>query len=79
MVFELVEEKEGGRDEIGEEHHLAIFCSKKLDEQEALFICTMESNSTKIMEGDVITINPLTKLWRIIDANNMLRHGLSEY
>jgi hypothetical protein len=42
-------------------------------------VCTMESNARKIMEGDVKTLNPLTKLWRVVDTSSMLRHGLSEY
>jgi hypothetical protein len=80
-MVELVEGKDGSqgtRDEIGEEHHLAILYSRKLAEQETPYICTMQSNAKKIMEGDVISINPLTKLWRIIDANSMLQHNLSE-
>jgi hypothetical protein len=39
----------------------------------------MESNSKKIMEGDIKTTNPLTKFWRVVDTSSMLRHGLSEY
>jgi hypothetical protein len=38
----------------------------------------MESNAKKIMEGDIKTINLLTKLWRVVDTSSMLRHGLSE-
>lgn len=52
---------------------------RKLDDQESLLICTMESNTRKVMEGDVKTVNPLTKLWRVVDTNNMFHHGLSEY
>jgi hypothetical protein len=39
----------------------------------------MESNAKKIMDGDVKSLNPLTKLWRMIDGSTMLRYGLSEY
>jgi hypothetical protein len=31
------------------------------------------------MDGDIKTINPLTKLWRVVENSSMLRHGLSEY
>lgn len=65
--------------EIPEKIHEPLLDARKLDNQESLFICTMESNSKKIMEGDIKTVNPLTKLWRIIDASSMLRHGLLEY
>jgi hypothetical protein len=53
--------------------------ARKLIEQELLFICTMESNAKKTMDDDVKSLNPLTKLWRMIDGNTMLRYGLSEY
>jgi hypothetical protein len=59
--------------------HDPLLDARRLSEQESLFMCTMESNAKRIMDGDVKTVNPLTKLWRIIDASNMLRHGLSEY
>ena len=39
----------------------------------------MESNAKKIMDGDIKTINPLTKLWRVVENSSILRHGLSEY
>jgi hypothetical protein len=31
------------------------------------------------MEGDVTIVNPLTKLWRVVDTSSMLRHGMSKY
>jgi hypothetical protein len=68
---------EGGQ--IPETKHDPPLDPRKLDDQESLFICTMESNVRKVMEGDVKTVNPLTKLWRIVDTSSMLRHGLSEY
>lgn len=33
----------------------------------------------KIMDGDIKTINPLTKLWRVVENSGMLSDGLSEY
>jgi hypothetical protein len=39
----------------------------------------MESNAKRIMDGNVKMVNPLTKLWRIIDASSMLCHGFSKY
>jgi hypothetical protein len=33
----------------------------------------------KVMDGDVKSLNPLTKLWRIIDGSTMLWHGLSKW
>jgi hypothetical protein len=39
----------------------------------------MESNAKKIMDSNVKSANPLTKLWRVVDTSSMLRHGLSEY
>jgi hypothetical protein len=59
--------------------HGPLLDARKLSKQESLFICTMESNAKKVMDGDVKSLNPLTKLWRIIDGSTMLRHGLSEY
>ena len=31
------------------------------------------------MDGDVKSLNPRTKLWKMIDSGTMLCHGLSEY
>jgi hypothetical protein len=59
--------------------HGPLLDARKLDEQESLFICTMESNAKKTMDGDVKSANPLKKLWRVVDTSSMLRHGLSEY
>jgi hypothetical protein len=64
--------------DIPKKKHDALLDGSKLNDQESLFICTMESNAKKIMEGDIITINPLTKLWRVINTSSMLRHGLSK-
>jgi hypothetical protein len=69
----------GNIHDIPEKKHNALLDAHKLDDQESLFLCTMESNARKIMEGDVKTLNPLTKLWRVVDTSSMLRHGLSEY
>jgi hypothetical protein len=65
--------------DIPEKKHDALMDARKLDDQESLFICTMESNAKKVMEGDIKSINPLTKLWRVVDTSSMLQHGLSEY
>jgi hypothetical protein len=65
--------------DIPEKKHNALLDARKLDDQESLFLCTMEANARKIMEGDVKTLNPFTKLWRVVDTSSMLRHGLSEY
>ena len=62
-----------------EKNHNALLDARKLDKQESLFVCTMESNARKIMEGDVKTLNPLTKPRRVVDTSSMLRHGLSEH
>jgi hypothetical protein len=65
--------------DIPKKKHATLLDVRKLDDQESLFICTMESNSRKIMDGDIKTINPLMKLWRVVETSSMLRHGLSEY
>jgi hypothetical protein len=65
--------------EIPKKMHSPLLDARKLNEWESLFICTMESNAKNKMNGDVKSLNPLTKLWRIIDGSTMLRHGLLEY
>jgi hypothetical protein len=45
--------------DIPKKKHATLLDVRKLDDQESLFICTMESNSRKIMDGDIKTINPL--------------------
>ena len=39
----------------------------------------MELNAMKIIEGNAKILNPLTKMWRVVDTSSMLHHGLSEY
>lgn len=81
-MVELIEAKDGSqgtKDEIGDEYHPTVLCPRKLARQETLFICTIQSNAKKIMEGDVISIDSLIKLWRIRDANSMLQYNLSRY
>ena len=46
--------------DIPKKKHDALLDACKLDDQESLFICTMESNAKKVMEGDIKSINPLT-------------------
>jgi hypothetical protein len=65
--------------DIPKKKHATLLDVRKLDEQESLFICKMESNARKIMDDDIKTINPLTKLWQVVENNSMLCHDLSEY
>jgi hypothetical protein len=50
----------------------------KLDQQANMFKVTMESNAKTIMDAP-FDVNPLTRLWKVIDASALLRHKLSEY
>jgi hypothetical protein len=38
----------------------------------------MKEQASKVMQKH-ITLNPVTRLWRSIDANSFLRHSLSEW
>jgi hypothetical protein len=49
-----------------------------LDMQASLFVVTMAANAKACMQKP-IDINPVTRCWRTIDNNAMLRHGLSKY
>jgi hypothetical protein len=50
----------------------------KLDEQSMMFKIMMKSNSEVAMTGD-LSLNPLTRLWRRIEASGLLRQKLSEF
>jgi hypothetical protein len=65
--------------DIPEKKHATLLDVRILDEQESLFIRTMESNARKIMDGDIKTINPLTKLWQVVENSSMLHPDLLEY
>ena len=55
-----------------------ILSISKLDEQSCMFKIAMKANCHPAMQGDA-PLNPLTRLWRRIEANALLRHKLSEY
>ena len=55
-----------------------ILCAALLDEQAMIFQITMKSNSEGAMMGD-LPLNPLTRLWRCLEASGLLQHKLSEY
>jgi hypothetical protein len=49
-----------------------------LDMQASLFRLTMKENAHSMMKKP-FDINPVTRMWRCIEANSFLRHSLSEY
>lgn len=55
-----------------------ILSADKLDEQTQMFIMTMKADFQGAMNGD-LPLNPLTRLWRRLEASGLLRHKLSEY
>jgi len=55
-----------------------VLSIQKLDEQAGMFKIAMKGNCHAAMQGD-LPLNPLTRLWRRIEANGLLRHKLSEY
>jgi hypothetical protein len=55
-----------------------ILSPATLDMQANLFVVTMAANAKACMQKP-IDINPVTRCWRTIDNNAMLRHGLSKY
>jgi hypothetical protein len=55
-----------------------ILSLAKLDIETTLFKQCMQENAHKMMKKP-ITLNPVTRLWRSIRANNYLKHALSEY
>ena len=55
-----------------------VLSISKLDEQATMFKIAMKGNCHAAMQGD-LPLNPLTRLWRRIEANSLLRHKLSEY
>ena len=57
-------------------HH--VLSIQRLDEQASMFKLAMMGNAHAAMQGDV-PVNPLTRLWRRIEANGLLRNKLSEY
>jgi hypothetical protein len=48
---------------------------QKLNQQATMFKVTMESNAKAVMEASFET-NPVTRLWRIIDASALFQHKL---
>jgi hypothetical protein len=55
-----------------------ILSPAKLDLQTTLFTQCMKENAARMMKKP-FEINPVTRLWRSIDANSFLKHQLSEY
>ena len=55
-----------------------ILSIQRLDEQACMFKLAMKGNAHAAMQGD-LPVNPLTRLWRRIEANGLLRNKLSEY
>ncbi|KAG0572981.1 hypothetical protein KC19_VG138700 [Ceratodon purpureus] len=55
-----------------------VLNSSLLDEQKVMFKITMRANSELALKGE-LPMNPLTRLWRRLDASGLLRHKLSEY
>ena len=55
-----------------------ILSISKLDEQATMFKVAMKGNCHAAMQGD-LPLNPLTRLWRRIETNGLLRQKLSEY
>lgn len=49
-----------------------------LDEQTLMFKIAMKGNCHAAMTGD-LPLNPLTRLWRRLEASGLLRHKLSEF
>jgi hypothetical protein len=49
-----------------------------LDEQTLMFKIAMKANCHAAMVGD-LPLNPLTRLWRRLEASGLLRHKLSEF
>jgi hypothetical protein len=55
-----------------------ILSPTALDMQTTLLKQLMKEQASKVMQKP-ITLNPVTRLWRSIDANSFLRHSLSEW
>jgi hypothetical protein len=55
-----------------------ILSPAKLDLQMTLFMQCMKENAARMMKKP-FKINPVTWLWRSIDANSFLKHQLSKY
>jgi len=55
-----------------------ILSSSLLDEQKVMFKITMKENSKLALTGE-LPLNPVTQLWRRLDASGFLRHKLLEY
>ena len=55
-----------------------VLSIQRLDEQASMFKLAMMGNAHAAMQGDA-PLNPLTRLWRRIEANALLRNKLSEY
>jgi hypothetical protein len=49
-----------------------------LDMQATLFKITMKEVGPRMMQKP-IDVNPVTRMWRSVEANTFLRHSLSEY
>ena len=57
---------------------LPVLSLAALDEQAFMFKLVMKANCHVAMEGD-LPLNPLTHLWRRLEANGLLQQKLSEY
>ncbi|KAG0572340.1 hypothetical protein KC19_VG086600 [Ceratodon purpureus] len=64
--------------EVARKQALPMLSVQKLDKQASMFKIAMHGNCEPAMQGDN-PINSLRRLWRRIEANNLLRHKLSEY
>ena len=60
------------------EEALPVLSLAVLDEQAFMFKLAMKGNCHVAMEGN-LPLNPLTRLWRRLEANGLLRQKLSEY
>ena len=84
MKFPKLKVKKGQKDvgEVTEDEETKsvepILSAAKLDEQAQMFVITMKANWQGAMNGD-LPLNPLTRLWRRLEASGLLRHKLSEY
>jgi hypothetical protein len=56
----------------------ALLCPEKLSSQAPVFRSTMTCNWSAAM-GEPFDMNPISKLWQILDANALLRVRMSEF
>jgi len=57
----------------------AVLDCFQLELQQHLFKLSMLSNSMAALEDPNMAVNPLTRLWRVIDANTSLSKEIPEY